>query len=140
MTVRFLLDTNVVSEPTKPSPSLAVLSRLDRHSHECAIPSVVWHELHYGVARLPRAKRRNRLARYVQNVIGAEFEIIPYGEAAARWHANARAEVARRGRTPPYSDGQIAAIAAVDGLTLVTRNIADFKDFEGLQLENWFDD
>ena len=42
------------------------------------------------------------------------------------------------GRTPPYIDGQIAAIAVTNGCTLVTHNVADFAAFEGLQVENWF--
>jgi len=42
------------------------------------------------------------------------------------------------GQTPPYVDGQIAAIAAVNQLVLVTRNITDFENFQDLQLENWF--
>jgi tRNA(fMet)-specific endonuclease VapC len=43
------------------------------------------------------------------------------------------------GQTPAYCDGQIAAIAAVNNLTLVTRNINDFQHFQDLKLENWFE-
>jgi tRNA(fMet)-specific endonuclease VapC len=43
-----------------------------------------------------------------------------------------------RGRVPPFVDGQIAAIAAVNGLTLVTRNVRDFRRFAGLPVVNWF--
>jgi tRNA(fMet)-specific endonuclease VapC len=39
--------------------------------------------------------------------------------------------------TPPFADGQIAAIAAVHGLTLVTANVADFRPFKGLQVRRW---
>jgi tRNA(fMet)-specific endonuclease VapC len=42
------------------------------------------------------------------------------------------------GRTPASVDGQIAAIAAVNGLTLVTQNVTDFAAFEGLDVEDWF--
>jgi len=43
-----------------------------------------------------------------------------------------------RGNLPPFIDGQIAAIATVNELILVTRNINDFKHFDGIKLENWF--
>ncbi len=41
------------------------------------------------------------------------------------------------GRTPASVDGQIAAIAAVNGLTLTTQNVTDFTAFEGLDVEDW---
>jgi tRNA(fMet)-specific endonuclease VapC len=44
------------------------------------------------------------------------------------------------GRPPSYPDSQIAAIAAVNDLVLVTRNVDDFEGFTGLRLENWFDE
>ena len=44
----------------------------------------------------------------------------------------------RRGRVPPFVDGQIAAVAATNGLTLVTRNTDDFDDFTNLSVEDWF--
>src|ERR1700741_4339326 len=52
--IRYLLDTNVVSEPTRPKPRPGVLRKLLDHEDEIAIPSIVWHELRYGVARLPQ--------------------------------------------------------------------------------------
>ena len=49
-----LLDTNIVSEPLKPVPDSRVLERLSRYDGMMAIPSVVWHELLFGVIRLPQ--------------------------------------------------------------------------------------
>ncbi|MGK7882028.1 MAG: hypothetical protein AB4060_18295 [Crocosphaera sp.] len=42
------------------------------------------------------------------------------------------------GKTPAFVDGQIAAIAYTNQLILVTNNVSDFQDFQGLQIENWF--
>ena len=63
--------------------------------------------------------------------------ILPYDDRAAEWHAKERARLSVKGSTPSFVDGQIAAIAQVNGLILVTRNIDDFKPFDGLKIENW---
>ncbi len=63
--------------------------------------------------------------------------ILPYDERAAEWHAKERARLSLKGRTPSFVDGQIAAIAKVNGLVLVTRNTTDFKSFSKLVIENW---
>ena len=64
-------------------------------------------------------------------------DILPYDEQAAEWHAKERARLASLGQMPSFVDGQIAAIAKVNGLVLVTRNTSDFEKFSGLKLENW---
>lgn len=51
--------------------------------------------------------------------------------------AKERARLVPRGATPPFADGQIAAIASVNELTLVTFNDADFRQFEGLRVLSW---
>jgi len=64
--------------------------------------------------------------------------ILAYDEAAATWHGKESARLILHGKTAPFIDGQIAAIARTNNLILVTRNIADFRHFEGLEMENWF--
>jgi len=64
--------------------------------------------------------------------------ILPYDAEAANWHAAERARLVGTGRTPPFLDGQIAAIAVVNELILVTNNTSDYADFQQLQLQNWF--
>ncbi|MCW6035243.1 hypothetical protein K4A83_03010 [Spirulina subsalsa FACHB-351] len=71
-------------------------------------------------------------------MIQANMVILPYCDAAAGWFAAERARLTTLGRMPSYPDGQIAAIAQVNHLILVTRNVSDFVDFEGLTIENWF--
>jgi len=63
--------------------------------------------------------------------------ILPYDEAGAEWHGEERARLDSIGRPAPFVDGQIAAIAHVHGLVLVTGNHQDFDCFKGLTLENW---
>lgn len=137
MTPRFLLDTSIVCEPMKSAPNMDVLRGLERNTHQSAIAAPVWHELQYGCQRLPAGKRRAALEAYLVEVILRTFPILPYDDVAAAWHATERARLERAGGTAPFVDGQIAAIARVRGLALVTANVRDFARFEALEVENW---
>ncbi|MDZ4717397.1 MAG: type II toxin-antitoxin system VapC family toxin [Roseiflexaceae bacterium] len=137
MTLRYLLDTNVISEPLRPAPHPGVLARLQQHSGTIAIAAVVWHELLFGSARLPTSARRTMIERYLHQVVVATLPILPYDTRAADWHAQERARLAALGRIPPFADSQIAAIAQTNQLVLVTFNTADYTDFSGLVVEDW---
>jgi tRNA(fMet)-specific endonuclease VapC len=139
VSLAYLLDTNIISEPLRPAPNRQVLERLRRHEHEIALAAVVWHELLYGLLRLPLSAKRKRAAieQYLQEVVAATLPILPYDPPAAQWHAAERARLAGLGQTPPFADGQIAAIAHTNDLTLVTANIDDFALFQDLRVENW---
>jgi tRNA(fMet)-specific endonuclease VapC len=137
VTLRYLLDTNVVSEPLRPRPARGVLERMRRHEKEIGIASIVWHELRYGCARLPAGARREAIERYLQDVVLASFPVLVYDGTAAEWHAAERARLAAAGTPPPFVDGQIAAIAAVHDLILVTANASDFRRFKGLRVQRW---
>lgn len=133
----YLLDTNIVSEPLRPRPAAGVLRKLRRHEEEIAISSVVLHELWFGVERLPHSHRRQIIERYLQDVVLETMPVLDYDRAAAEWHAKERARLSARGETPPFADGQIAAIAWVNDLTVVTFNDADFRRFQGLRVLTW---
>jgi len=135
--LKYLLDTNVVSEPLRPQPIRGIIRRLRRHEDEIAIPSVVWHELRFGMERLPPSRRRTVLERYLEDIVLATMPILDYDRDAAEWHAIERARLAARGETPPFADGQIAAIAGTRELTLVTFNDFDFKRFQGIRVVSW---
>ena len=134
---RYLLDTNILSEPLRPAPNPKILERLRRHQEQLATASVVWHELLFGCHRLPASERRTAIEEYLHKVVAASIEILPYDERAARSHAVERARLALAGRTPPFADGQIAAVARTHDLILVTRNLADYGGFQDLQIEDW---
>ena len=136
--VRFLLDTNILSEPLRPQPNLTVMERLIDQSEELATAAVVYHEMLFGLRRLPESKRRQAIAAYLQEEVETKLVILPYDAEAANWHAAERARLVGTGRTPPFLDGQIAAIAVVNELILVTNNTSDYADFQQLQLQNWF--
>jgi tRNA(fMet)-specific endonuclease VapC len=126
----------VLSEPIKSLPNRRVLDAIERHDGELATCAIVWHELRYGAARLAAPKKREVIDAYLEAIRGA-LPILPYDREAAAWHARERARLGRRGRPPAAADGQIAAIARVSELVLVTANTRDFRRFEGLSLEDW---
>ena len=135
--MRYLLDTGVVSEPLRPTPTPSIVRRLREHEGEAAIGAPVWHELRFGCARLPPSRRRQAIERYIDAVVLASFPILDYDREAADWHARERARLSASGRTPPFVDGQIAAIAYVNDMILATTNARDFQGFEGLRVEGW---
>jgi tRNA(fMet)-specific endonuclease VapC len=137
VTIRYLLDTSIVSSPISKEPDPEIVKHLESNGHECAIASPVWHELTYGCHRLPRGKRRAALETYLQEVVLASFPVLAYDEAAAHWHGRERARLDGVGRSAPYVDGQIAAIAFVNDLVLVTANVKDFARFRDVEVENW---
>jgi tRNA(fMet)-specific endonuclease VapC len=63
---------------------------------------------------------------------------LPFEEPAARWFAKERARLSKIGVIVPMSDGEIAAVSAINQLTLITRNVSDFKHYDGLMIKNWF--
>lgn len=135
--IGYLLDTNVLSELARPAPHVAVLARLAEVEARCSVAAVTWHELRYGVDRLPPGRRRDALEDLVGR-LASRFPVLPYDRAAADWHGSERARLEREGRSRPFADGQIAAVAATAGLRLVTRNLVDFSAYAGLDVESWW--
>ncbi len=137
---QFLLDTNILSEPLRPAPNPRVMESLVRSSGLTATATVVFHEMLYGCYRLPNSRKRQAIEAYLREEVEAKLLLLPYDTEAAKWHASERARLVKLGKTPSYVDGQIAAIAVVNDLVLVTNNEADYADFQGIQIENWFTD
>jgi tRNA(fMet)-specific endonuclease VapC len=131
-----LLDTNAIAEAVRPKPNAVFVRRLHANETKLAIASVTLHEALYGVERLPDGKRKEMLREYMRDVV-AKMAVFPYDAEAAEWHARERVRLETTGRKMPYPDGQIAAIAVVRGLTIVTANVRDFRGVEGLRIENW---
>lgn len=137
MTLRYLLDTNVLSEPPAARPDPGVVKHFQRHQLHIATATVVWNELLCGCHRLPPSRRRDTLQDYIDEALRPSLPILPYDTAAAEWHALERARLEKAGTPRPFVDGQIAAIAHVNGLVLVTANVRDFRFFDGLVVEDW---
>ena len=137
--MRYLIDTNILSEPLKPKPDEQVVSLMKQHTSDIAIAVITWHEMLFGYHRLPESRRKEKIERYL-TLTEETFLILPYTIEASVWHSKERARLTNIGQPPSFPDSQIAAIAVVNDLSVVTRNIDDFKNFQGLQTENWFQD
>lgn len=129
----YLLDSNVVSELMRPGPDRRVTRWVDRHGGECGLPTLAIFEVRYGVVRLPAGRRSDELIGALERII-ARFgpRIVAFDRASAEMAADLRAQAHREGRPMAAMDAQIAGIAALYGLTLVTRNL---RDFEGLGID-----
>jgi len=134
---KYLLDTNALSELLKPHPNENVIARFKTHDDDIVTASLVIQEMVFGYQRLPLSKRRYEIERFVTHLI-ATLTILPYTLDAAIWHGKERARLSQLGQSAAFVDGQIAAIARVNHLILVTRNIIDFQNFSGIEVENWF--
>ena len=137
MSLRFLLDTNVASEPLRPKPKPHILACLKQYQSELAIASVVWHELWFGCCRLPKSAKRTAIEAYLKEVVARTIPVLPYDDRAAEWHALERARLIAAGKTPAFVDGQIAAVAHVNELTVVTFNAPDYSEFSDIKVTDW---
>jgi tRNA(fMet)-specific endonuclease VapC len=138
MSLNYLLDTNILSEAKRPNPNEKVMEKLRLYRQETARAILVIHEMLYGCFRLPISKKRQDIEDYINNVILAEIPLFDYDLKSAQYHAQERARLSKIGKNPGFIDGQIASIAVTNNLILVTNNVADFQDFDGINIENWF--
>jgi predicted nucleic acid-binding protein len=132
------LDTNVVSETLKNSPSEAVLAWLVRYDAELALPTVTIAEIAFGIHKIGPDERAFRLEyglsewrrRFASRIFGlTEEAALAYGELMG----TAR----RQGRPMSTADGMIAAIARVNGGRLATRNLKDFGTTDLTLISPW---
>ena len=126
----FLLDTNVISEWTKPRPDSGLIAWLAAVDEDRTFISVVTlAEIRYGIARAARGRRRDRLEAWLRDELPLRFEgrVLPIDAVTADAWGEISARASTAGRPIHAMDAFLAATAAVHGLTLVTRNASDFQ-------------
>ena len=123
-----LVDTNVLSELTRPTPEARVVTWLEVNEPTLAVPTITLAELRYGIARLPRGRRRSSLLRFWRTTCGQfRGRIFSFDQRAAERYGDVAATAERAGRRLNVQDGQIAAIALVHNMHVATRNVGDFE-------------
>jgi toxin FitB len=125
-----ILDTNVVSEVMKPSPSRAVVDWLAVQNPAIVfITAITEAELRYGLELLPKGKRRDTLLEAMSRMLAAGFEsrVLPFDSSAARRFGEISAARRRRGRPISQSDAHIASIARSRQASIATRDVDGFQ-------------
>jgi toxin FitB len=124
--VRYLVDANVLSEPTRPTPNANVVDWLRRSEREIAVDPIILGEVRFGILLLPKGRRRSNLERWFEAGVG-RLHCLPWeAETGLRW-AQLLARLRTAGRAMPIKDSLIATTALVHGLAVVTRNRTDFE-------------
>jgi predicted nucleic acid-binding protein len=126
-----VLDTNIISEVVKPSPSADVISWLNaQESVDLCVTTITLGEISYGIEALPDRKRRSTLAvtldRFIERAFGDR--ILVFDRESAKEYGWLMANRRRLGRRLAAPDGQIAAIARRHRFQLATRNVKDFDE------------
>jgi tRNA(fMet)-specific endonuclease VapC len=131
--VPFLFDTDIISAMMRREPNLYVTRRLaSLPAEEQSTSAISYGELLYG------ALRRNRQDLLTSiRVITSQMPIRPFDERAAERFADLKSSLERAGTPLDEPDLRIAAIALVNGLTLVTGNERHFRRVPELAVENW---
>ena len=125
--MKYLVDANVLSEPTKPTPDPRVVAWLRAHEPDIAVDPVILGELRFGILILPRGRKRTSLERWFDAGVG-RLQCLPWdAETGLKW-AELLAHLRAAGKAMPITDSLIAATAVVHSLAVATRNRADFMN------------
>lgn len=122
----YLVDANVLSEATRPSPDRRVVDWLSANEKDLVVDSIVLGELYLGVLALPAGRRRTQLEHWF-DALSKTLVCLPWDAAVSRQWARLVVAMKKKGKPVPILDGMIAATALEHGLTVATRNVSDFR-------------
>ena len=124
--MKYLVDANVLSEPTKKVPDSNVVDWLQDNEREIVVDPIILGEVRFGILLLRGGRRRASLERWFDAGV-QRLRCLPWeAETGLKW-AQLLASLRAAGRAMPIKDSLIAATALVHDLTVVTRNRVDFE-------------
>ena len=132
----YLVDANVLSEPTRIDPDESVVDWLRQNETEIAIDPFVLGEIRFGIHLLKPSKRRRRLEQWFDAGV-ARLECLTWDAVIGLRWAKLLADLRAAGKSMPVKDSLIAATALHHGLVIVTRNEHDFEN-SGVKVLNPF--
>jgi len=133
--VKYILDTNAVSALMRGEASVVATLR-GKDKQDVAVPQPVMAEIAYGIARLPRSRRKERLReRFV--LIREEMTRVPWDDEVSDRFGTAKAALERAGTRLEDFDLAVAAHALASGAVLVTANVRHLGRIPGLSIEDW---
>jgi predicted nucleic acid-binding protein len=122
----YLVDANVLSEPTKPVPNNKVIDWLTANEGNLVVDSIIVGELYVGILALPRGRKRTQLEQWFGDVVQT-IDCLPWDATISRRWAKLVVDLRQKGDKLPLLDSMIAATALQHDLTVATRNTRDFN-------------
>ena len=123
--MKYLVDANILSEPTKPAPDPRVMEWLRKHEPDIAVDPLILGELRFGILILSKGKKRSTLERWFDAGAG-RLRCLPWEvDTGLKW-AELLARLRKTGKAMPIKDSLVAATAIVHRLAVATRNRSDF--------------
>ena len=138
----YLLDTNIISELVRPEPNKHVVRKIFENQKVSSLSSVTWAEALFSVKRMPQGKRKDLFFDFYINTVQNMYEFFDFDIHAASVYSDIKTRLEHIGKIPQELDLQIASVAIVNNLILITRNVNDFTDIaenSALMMENWFE-
>jgi predicted nucleic acid-binding protein len=124
--VKYLVDANVLSEPTKPTPDPRAVDWLRRHERDIAIHPIVLGEVRFGILQLQKGRKRSELEVWFDLIV-RRVRCLPWDAKAGLKWAELLMRLRASGRAMPIKDSLIAATALLHSLTVATRDKFNFE-------------
>jgi predicted nucleic acid-binding protein len=122
----YLVDANILSEPTKQRPDAKVVAWLRANEKDFVVDSVILGEIALGIFVLPRGRKRAQLERWF-DAVSDRIDCLAWDATISRRWAQLVADLRSKGQVLPVLDSMIAATALTHGLTVATHNVRDFE-------------